>query len=159
MSIYPKNICCTTRLEEEEIDDLKQNIRAILTSNSKIINNLETSKSNNFQIIGTAGTVTTLAAMDLKLREYDIDKVNKHILSYNYLIKLFNYMVTIDSNERIELPGLEQGREIVIIPGTAIVLIIMELLRCSGTLCERCRTSGRNTSRKSRVIYLTWIIV
>jgi len=40
--------------------------------------------------------VTTLAAMDLKLPEYDIDKVNKHQLSYNYLIKLFNYMVTID---------------------------------------------------------------
>jgi exopolyphosphatase/guanosine-5'-triphosphate,3'-diphosphate pyrophosphatase len=113
---------------EEEIRHLRQDVPSLLKSKSKIVNSLETSNSNNIRLIGTAGTVTTLAAMDLKLPEYDIDKVNKHILSYNYLIKLFNYMVAINSNERIELPGLEQGREIVIIPGTAIVLIIMELL-------------------------------
>ncbi len=33
--------------------------------------------------------------------------------------------------QRTALPGLEKGREVVIIPGTAIVLAIMNLFRCN----------------------------
>jgi exopolyphosphatase/guanosine-5'-triphosphate,3'-diphosphate pyrophosphatase len=41
---------------------------------------------------------------------------------------LYNMIINLHSKERLDLPGLEPGREIVIIAGTAIVLIIMELL-------------------------------
>ncbi len=76
--------------------------------------------------IGTAGTITTLAALDLGLDEYDRDKINNYTLPeqrvgyfYEYLAKL-----TIEAKERIL--ALEKGREDLIIPGAAITKITME---------------------------------
>ncbi|MCX5902940.1 MAG: hypothetical protein NTV89_05595, partial [Proteobacteria bacterium] len=113
---------------KDDLDILNHTIRSIILTSSNIIINLIKSNYQNVRIIGTAGTVTTLAAMDLKLIDYDIDVVNKHILFYNYLNYLYNMIVNLHSKERIDLPGLELGREIVIIAGTAIVLTIMALL-------------------------------
>jgi exopolyphosphatase/guanosine-5'-triphosphate,3'-diphosphate pyrophosphatase len=113
---------------KDDLNILNHTIRSIILTNSNIINNLIKSNYQNVRIIGTAGTVTTLAAMDLKLVEYHIDKVNKHVLSYNCMNYLYNMIINLNSKERVYLPGLEPGREIVIIAGTAIVLTIMELL-------------------------------
>jgi exopolyphosphatase/guanosine-5'-triphosphate,3'-diphosphate pyrophosphatase len=113
---------------KDDLNILNHTIRSIILTQSNIINNLIKRKCQNVRIIGTAGTVTTLAAMDLKLIEYNIDEVNKHILSYNCLNYLYNMIVNLHSKERLDLPGLEPGREIVIIAGTAIVLAMMALL-------------------------------
>jgi len=113
---------------KDDLNILNHTIRSIILTQSNIINNLIKRKCQNVRIIGTAGTVTTLAAMDLKLIEYNIDDVNKHILSYNYLNYLYNMIVNLHAKERLALPGLEPGREIVIIAGTAIILTIMAVL-------------------------------
>jgi exopolyphosphatase/guanosine-5'-triphosphate,3'-diphosphate pyrophosphatase len=82
-------------------------------------------------LIGTAGTVTTLAAIDQKMERYDPNTINNYRLSRETLVTIFQRLTTLTALQRIAMPGLEKGREAVIIPGTAIVLEIMSLFGCN----------------------------
>jgi exopolyphosphatase/guanosine-5'-triphosphate,3'-diphosphate pyrophosphatase len=81
-------------------------------------------------IIATAGTATTLAAMDLELIDYDPARVNGYVLSLDALNKLLEAMVSVPLVQRRRMPGLEPGRALVIIPGA---LILKQLMRHFGT--------------------------
>lgn len=113
---------------DAELNALNHSIRSSFLAKSSIVNTLRNDNAQNVLLIGTAGTVTTLAAMNLKLNDYDTDKVNKYILQTNSLKYLYNTILAIPSQERAKLPGLEPGREIVIVSGTAVVLTLMDLL-------------------------------
>jgi exopolyphosphatase/guanosine-5'-triphosphate,3'-diphosphate pyrophosphatase len=65
--------------------------------------------------------------MDLKMTEYDIEKINGCRLTRDKLEQIYNAIIPIASNIRINYPGLETGREVVIIAGTRILLSIMYL--------------------------------
>jgi exopolyphosphatase/guanosine-5'-triphosphate,3'-diphosphate pyrophosphatase len=84
-----------------------------------------------FSLIGTAGTVTTLAAIDQKMEIYDPRTINNYHLSRDTLLNIYHRLTTVTAAQRTAVPGLEKGREVVIIPGTAIVLEIMNLFRCT----------------------------
>ena len=78
--------------------------------------------------MGTAGTVTTLAALDVKMTTYDPAKINGHLLSRQNIATLYQKMIGRPAQARLKLAGLETGREIVILPGILVVLAIMDLL-------------------------------
>ena len=86
---------------------------------------------SSLSLIGTAGTVTTLAAIDQKMEIYDPENINNYRLSRETLITLYQRLTAMTALQRTALPGLEKGREAVIIPGTAIVLEIMNLFKCN----------------------------
>jgi exopolyphosphatase/guanosine-5'-triphosphate,3'-diphosphate pyrophosphatase len=111
----------------KELSDLRSEITFILTTNCNTYNNIKIRGLNNLRLIGTAGTVTTLAAMDLKMTEYDIEKINGCLLTRDKLQHIYDTITPISSNIRINYPGLEPGREVVIIAGTGILLSIMDL--------------------------------
>lgn len=73
-------------------------------------------------IIITAGTPTTLAAIDLGLGVYDHDKINGYKLDKNSIVHIFDRLCSIPSEERLNITGLEAGREDLIIAGIIIVL-------------------------------------
>ncbi len=77
--------------------------------------------------IGTAGTITTLAAMDLSLSEYDPRKINGHILSRESVNEIVRRLAASTLKERRSIPGLEHGREDIILAGAVVVQEIMEL--------------------------------
>src|SRR5574341_139006 len=77
-------------------------------------------------LIGTAGTPTTLAAIQLVLKKYDPDLVNGFILKHDMLTSTFKSLIKIPPQERLKIAGLEKGREDVIIPGALIVLQTMD---------------------------------
>ena len=112
---------------ENELFDLTNEINHILTTNCNIYTNLNFKTTVNLRLIGTAGTVTTLAAMKLKMTEYAIDQINGCILTRDELEHIYKEMILIPSNIRRNIPGLEPGREVVIIAGARIVLSIMDL--------------------------------
>jgi len=85
--------------------------------------------SEGSELIGTAGTITTLAALDLTMIEYDWKRVNNHILSYSTLLSLNDRLLPMTAAERELLPGLEKGRGDLIIHGAGIVLSLMTILR------------------------------
>jgi exopolyphosphatase/guanosine-5'-triphosphate,3'-diphosphate pyrophosphatase len=81
----------------------------------------------DFSLIFTAGTATTLAAMKLKMEDYDPDMVNNQNMTYDEIKLLYDELIKKSKDEREKMTGLEKGREDIIISGTAIALNVMEL--------------------------------
>jgi exopolyphosphatase/guanosine-5'-triphosphate,3'-diphosphate pyrophosphatase len=81
------------------------------------------------ELVGTAGTVTTLAALDLGLRAYDAAVVHGHRLDRAAVERQLARLGALDVEARGLLPCLEPGRADVIIPGIAICLAAMARLR------------------------------
>ena len=75
--------------------------------------------------IGVAGTVTSLAALDLGLVEHDPERVHGHRLSREGVEKQLARLAAMPLAERREVPGLEPERAPVIVAGAAILLEVM----------------------------------
>ncbi len=80
------------------------------------------------RLVGTAGTVTTLAALDLGLAAYDPGRVQGHALTRAAVERLLARLGGLSAAERGRLPCLEPGRADLIVAGTAIVLATMALV-------------------------------
>jgi exopolyphosphatase/guanosine-5'-triphosphate,3'-diphosphate pyrophosphatase len=78
-------------------------------------------------LVGTAGTATTLAAINLRMTDYDYRRVNNHILSHAEVRRILETLLPLTPAERLAVPGLERGREDLIVAGTLITLTTMEL--------------------------------
>ena len=79
-------------------------------------------------LVGTAGTVTTLAALDLGLQRYDAGRVQGHRLSRAAIERLGERLGALTVAERAALPCLEPGRADLIVPGVAIVVATLDCL-------------------------------
>ena len=77
-------------------------------------------------LVGTAGTVTTLAAMAQRLKQYDRTRVHNYELTLSTVKQLEQDLMAKTGSERLAMPGLEPGREFVIVAGTVILRRIME---------------------------------
>ncbi|HTO11100.1 MAG TPA: Ppx/GppA phosphatase family protein [Candidatus Binatia bacterium] len=80
------------------------------------------------RLIGTAGTATTLAALDLGLTTYDPARVQGHTLTRGAIDAQLARLGALTVGERAALPCLEPGRADLIVPGLAIVLATLELV-------------------------------
>ena len=76
---------------------------------------------------GTAGTATSLAAIQLGMKDYDYRRVNNHTMPLSEVERIFDLLKPLSPRERLEVPGLEPGREDLIIAGTLVVLVTMRL--------------------------------
>ena len=85
-------------------------------------------------LVGTAGTMTTLAAIDLGLRVYDPEKTSHHQMTFAGLQKMYHRLCSLTLWERAKVPGLERGREDLIVPGTASVLGLLDVFRLQGLM-------------------------
>jgi exopolyphosphatase/guanosine-5'-triphosphate,3'-diphosphate pyrophosphatase len=74
--------------------------------------------------IGVAGTITTLAA--LELGGYDRDRVHGHRLSRESVEQLLERLAALPLGERRELPGLEPERAPVIVGGAIVVREVLD---------------------------------
>jgi len=83
------------------------------------------------QLIGTAGTVTTLAAMDRNIFPYDPERIHGLVLSLDNIQSLFEDLKSKSLKQRLEIPSLEPGREDLIIAGTVLILATLETFHCS----------------------------
>jgi exopolyphosphatase / guanosine-5'-triphosphate,3'-diphosphate pyrophosphatase len=84
--------------------------------------------------VGTAGTVTSLAAMAQKLSTYEPARIHNYRLKLETIRELEQKLLSRTKAERIGLPGLEKSREEVIAAGAIIVRTIMETLGQKGCL-------------------------
>ena len=80
-------------------------------------------------VAGTAGTVTTLAAMAQGLTEYRRDLVDNYRLTRETAAGLFNTLAALPVSRRKELPGLPPDRADIIAAGAAVVLDVMEYFK------------------------------
>lgn len=82
--------------------------------------------------VGTAGTVTTLAAIDQGLEVYDRERINNYVLKRNNIESLYRYLLSLTLKERAEVLSLEKGREDLIIPGSFIALAALDSFAFDG---------------------------
>ena len=74
--------------------------------------------------IGVAGTVTTVAALDLGLTEYDPDRIHEHRISVEGVAEQTARLAAMTVAERAEI--VEPGRAPVIVAGAAILAEILD---------------------------------
>jgi exopolyphosphatase / guanosine-5'-triphosphate,3'-diphosphate pyrophosphatase len=70
--------------------------------------------------IGVAGTITSIAALDLRLSEYDPDQIEGHRLSRDAIRTQLERLASLPLQERREVPALDPDRAPVIVAGTVI---------------------------------------
>lgn len=78
------------------------------------------------ELVGTAGTVTTLAALDMQMTEYDWRRVNNYTLTASVLRNWESKLMHLTVSEREVLPGMEVGRGDLIPAGLAILLRLIQ---------------------------------
>jgi len=107
-------------------DDLNKMRHYITNKLEETIEKIKTHKS--LFIIGVAGTITTLAAIDLKLKVYDGQKIHNHILDFERIEEIQRHLCGLDLEKRKKVAGLDPARADIIIGGTEIVLMILKML-------------------------------
>lgn len=117
--------------DEESIREARQAIRTALEPTLKTFSNRPDRPDlspSRLQTVGTAGTITTLAAMHLEMDEYEAYRVNNLQLSETWLDQTIDRLAHLTLASRRKLPGLEEGREDIIFGGALIVREILHLL-------------------------------
>ena len=77
-------------------------------------------------LVGTAGTVTTLAATELDLCPYDAGIINNHCMSRTAFEQLRDRLLAMDHDTRQSIRTIESGRADLMIAGIAIIDAIMQ---------------------------------
>ncbi len=78
-------------------------------------------------LVGTAGTATTLAAIDMGMEQYDYKLVNNHTMPLSAVERIYRHLLPLTPQQRLQVKGLEPGREDLIIAGVLVVLTTMHL--------------------------------
>jgi exopolyphosphatase/guanosine-5'-triphosphate,3'-diphosphate pyrophosphatase len=84
------------------------------------------------QLIGTAGTLTTLAQIDMALADYNPLLIQNYILTEQRLETVFEQLIGLPSKDRLTIRGLKPGREDVIVAGALLVIEAVKAFRKPG---------------------------
>ncbi|CAN5476754.1 Ppx/GppA phosphatase family protein [soil metagenome] len=79
-------------------------------------------------IVGVAGTVTTVAAVELGLAGYDRDRTHHFTLTRAAAEDVFRTLATEARADRIHNPGLEEARADVIVGGCCVLVAVLRWL-------------------------------
>jgi exopolyphosphatase/guanosine-5'-triphosphate,3'-diphosphate pyrophosphatase len=75
-------------------------------------------KRRNFRkLVGTAGTFTTLAALEMKMKVYRPDRIDGFRMRLAAVRRWEARLAGLTERQRLRLPGMERGRERYIVPG------------------------------------------
>jgi exopolyphosphatase/guanosine-5'-triphosphate,3'-diphosphate pyrophosphatase len=86
------------------------------------------------RMVGLAGTVTTVAAVELGLAEYDRDRIHHFWLTHTAAEDVFRTLATEDRTGRLGNPGLEEARADVIVGGCVVLVAVLRYFDLSGCL-------------------------
>ncbi|MDD9820519.1 MAG: hypothetical protein OXR07_06535 [Nitrospira sp.] len=89
-------------------------------------------------LVGTAGTVTSLAAMAQALPAYDPARIHGYTLTVSEVRRIERDVFGTTRAGRVGMPGLEAGREEVIAAGTLMLRCIMHELNVERCVVSEC---------------------
>jgi exopolyphosphatase/guanosine-5'-triphosphate,3'-diphosphate pyrophosphatase len=108
---------------EEEIARMMEHITITLQDVA------QRAKAIGFNLMmGTAGTITNLSAVNMGLRKYDPEEIHLSRLTREEIQKIFYHLGSLNVAQRKKVVGLEKKRADVMVGGTGVVLAIMEML-------------------------------
>ena len=85
----------------------------------------------DLMLVGTAGTITSLAAVAQELPAYDPARIQNYVLELPVIRRIERDVFGKTQSQRVGMPGLEAGREGVIAAGVLILRCIMEELNAA----------------------------
>lgn len=106
----PEELSMAVQVANQHLDDVDRLVPAAVQART---------------LIGLAGTITTVAAVEMGLPEYDAEKIHHFRLTREAAEDVFRTLATEPADQRRHNPGLEPGRVDVIVGGTAILVTIM----------------------------------
>ena len=110
--------------KDEEINQIINKIDSIFKVKLEYIKEL---CKETFSLVGTGGTVISLAAMIHGVRETEFnEKLNGLVIKRKDIELLFTKMKGMPEAKRLNLTGLEPGREDIVLAGTLMVMKIMD---------------------------------
>jgi len=104
-----------------ELAELERHCMEVLSSLDDFIGG-----NGSIHLVGTAGTITTLAAVDMAMETYDPVKVTGHRISRDTVAILMRRFAGLSSENRKLIAGLEPGREDIILSGTVLLGVVMD---------------------------------
>ncbi|HEX9756626.1 MAG TPA: Ppx/GppA phosphatase family protein [Nitrospiria bacterium] len=113
-------------IQQKEVQELREEIIELLKEIPFLYQ-----RESQFDLIGTAGTLTTLGAICQGLGQFDRRKIHNQLISKVFVENVLTDLVSKTLTQRRNIPGLEPGREDVIVPGVLILLCVMDLLGVS----------------------------
>ena len=87
----------------------------------------EAAKMDDIRLLGTSGTVTTLASLHLELPHYDRKAVDGLIVPSEAMRAISTDLSTMSARDRSELPCIGQDRANLVVAGCAILESILDL--------------------------------
>lgn len=106
----PEELVSAISLTEAWLDDVARDVPGSRTATT---------------VIGLAGTVTTIAAVELGMSTYDRDRIHHFVLTREAVEDVFRTLATESRADRIHNPGLEAARADVIVGGCCALVAIM----------------------------------
>jgi exopolyphosphatase/guanosine-5'-triphosphate,3'-diphosphate pyrophosphatase len=106
-----------------KVEDLKRELRRTLQNLYQPRFGVLLEKSP--LLVGTAGSVTTLAAMAQEMSEYDPQRVNNFILTREMVAEMAELLAILPEEKRALLPGIEPAKAGVMVAGALIVQAIL----------------------------------
>jgi exopolyphosphatase/guanosine-5'-triphosphate,3'-diphosphate pyrophosphatase len=94
----------------------------------------EMPRAAGLTLVGTAGTITSLAAIAQQLPAYEPARIHNYTLTLETVTGLEQQLLSRRKDQRRGMPGLEPGREEVIAAGAIILRTAMETLNVTSLL-------------------------
>lgn len=107
--------------------DLNQMDKKINQKIMSIVKPFKKLFSEDTVFIGTAGTVTALAAITQHLTKFEHSKIHNTKLTIEKIKNIFSDISTITAKERMKYLPFEPARLDIIVPGTLILLTLMKV--------------------------------
>lgn len=85
-------------------------------------------------LVGTGGTAGSLAALAQKLPHHDSGRIHGHFLTGQRLEVIYTSLAGLNARQRQKQPGLEAGREDIIMPGLEIYQEILATIGGEGMM-------------------------
>jgi exopolyphosphatase/guanosine-5'-triphosphate,3'-diphosphate pyrophosphatase len=108
-------------------DDMQEMNREIISALNTIRENIGKQVDKHTQLIGTGGTFTTIASIDIGLDTYSREKIHLHTVSLDRLQDMNKNLAALPLEERKKVKGLEPERADLIIPGIQFTISIMRI--------------------------------
>ena len=100
--------------------------------------------------VGVAATITSIAALDLGLEEYDRARVHGHVLTRDGARAQLERLAALPLEERRRVPALDPDRAPVIVAGGAILACDPRRVRARVDPRQRTRPARRRRARRGR---------
>lgn len=107
---------------EVEITTLRSAVRAEVARATHILRP---------EIVGVAGTITTLAALALKMADYDRARVHGYVIAASAVRELADRLARMKVEDRAALVGMPERRALPIAAGALIVAEVLDAARAS----------------------------